>query len=66
MEKILSIPSINCGHCVATIKREGNSVKGVQFVSGDAQTKTVTFEVESDGALAELKKVLAEAGYPVA
>lgn len=62
----LSIPSINCGHCVMTIKREAGMVQGVHFVGGDIAAKTATFEVESEIALAELKKVLAEAGYAAA
>jgi copper chaperone CopZ len=41
-------------------------VKGVQLVSGDIAGKTATFEVESDAALVELKKALADAGYEVA
>jgi len=62
----LSIPGINCGHCVMTIKREAGMIKGVQFISGDIAGKTATFEVESEAALAELKKALAEAGYEAA
>jgi len=62
----LNIPGINCGHCVMTIKREAGMVQGVHFVSGDIAAKTATFQVESEVALAELKKVLAEAGYAAA
>jgi len=62
----LSIPAINCGHCVMTIKREAGLVTGVQFVSGDIAAKTATFQVESEAALSELKKALAEAGYAAA
>ena len=62
----LKIPGISCGHCVMTIKREAGMIKGVQFISGDIAGKTATFEVESEAALAELKKALAEAGYEAA
>lgn len=62
----LSIPSISCGHCVMTIKREAGMVAGVQFVGGDVAGRTATFQVEGDAALAELKKALAEAGYAAA
>jgi copper chaperone len=65
METItLSIPNISCHHCVMTIKRESGFVDGVEFVSGDVEGKTATFQVEGDGALAALKKTLAEVGYP--
>lgn len=60
----LSIPNISCHHCIMTIKRESGFVDGVQFVSGDVEGKTATFQVESDEALAALQDALAEAGYP--
>jgi len=60
----LKIPSINCGHCVMTIKRESGTVEGVEFVSGDPAAKTATFKVANDQALKQLKATLAEAGYP--
>jgi copper chaperone CopZ len=60
----LKIPSISCGHCVMTIKREGGAVEGVEFVSGDPAAKTATFKVASEQALKQLKATLAEAGYP--
>jgi len=62
---ILKIPSINCGHCVMTIKRESGAVEGVEFVSGDPVAKTVTFKVANEQALKQLKAALAEVGYPV-
>jgi copper chaperone len=67
MEEItLSIPNISCGHCIMTVKRESGFVDGVEFVAGDVDAKTATFQVSSDQALAALKATLAEAGYPVA
>ncbi len=67
MEQItLSIPNISCNHCVMTIKRESSFVDGANFVSGDIEAKTATFNVESDKVLAALKETLAEAGYPAA
>jgi len=46
-----------------TIKREASLVTGVQFVGGDIASKTATFQVASDVALANLKKALEQAGY---
>lgn len=62
----LSIPNISCNHCIMTVKREAGLVSGIEFVSGDMQTKTATFHVEDDASLSELKATLAEAGYPAA
>jgi copper chaperone CopZ len=62
----LSIPGINCNHCIMTVKRESGFVDGAEFVSGDVEGKTATFNVANDAALESLKAMLAEAGYPVA
>ena len=61
----LSIPGISCKHCVMTISRETGFVDGAEFVSGDVENRTATFELANDEALAALKSTLAEAGYPV-
>ncbi|HSJ52271.1 MAG TPA: heavy-metal-associated domain-containing protein [Anaerolineae bacterium] len=60
----LSIPGISCNHCIMTVKRETGYVEGAEFLTGDIEGKTATFEVRDDSALASLKKTLAEAGYP--
>ena len=62
----LDIPNISCNHCVMTVKRESGFVDGAEFVSGDAEGKTATFEVAGEEALSALKSVLSEAGYPAA
>jgi Cu+-exporting ATPase len=62
----LDIPNISCNHCVMSIKRESGFVDGVEFVSGDVEGKTATFEVTGEEALSALKSALAEAGYPAA
>ncbi len=65
MERVtLHIPNISCHHCIMTIKRESGFVDGVEFVGGDVEAKTATFNVEDDAALTALKDALAEAGYP--
>jgi copper chaperone CopZ len=64
-EITLSIPNIHCNHCIMTIKRETGFVDGAEFVSGDQEGRSATFQVESDAALESLKATLAEAGYPV-
>ena len=60
----LSIPNINCNHCVMTVQRESGFVEGAEFVSGDVDNKTATFQVAGDDAVVQLKATLAEAGYP--
>jgi hypothetical protein len=49
-----------------TVKRESGFVDGAEFLRGDVEGKTATFQVDGDEALAALRKTLAEAGYPAA
>ena len=60
----LDIPNISCNHCIMTVKREAGFVDGAEFVGGDVEAKTATFEVQNDASLASLKQTLTEAGYP--
>ncbi|MFC2030581.1 heavy-metal-associated domain-containing protein [Chloroflexota bacterium] len=61
----MSIPNINCHHCIMTVQREAGYVDGADFLSGDIEGRTATFQVADSGALDALKATLAEAGYPV-
>ncbi len=40
--KTVKVPSISCGHCVATIERELGDLVGVAEVKADRGTKDVT------------------------
>jgi copper chaperone CopZ len=40
--KTVKVPSISCGHCVATIEREVGALAGVASVKADRGTKDVT------------------------
>ena len=60
----LSIPNINCHHCIMTVQREAGFVDGADFVDGDIEGKMATFRVSDATALESLKTTLAEAGYP--
>ncbi len=64
--KTYNVPDISCGHCTATIERELKLVDGLDSVKAELDTKQVTVEVENDGVLAEVEKMLEEIGYPAA
>jgi len=65
MEKItLSIPTISCGHCVMTIKRELEEIKGIEEVEGDATTKKITVQWDLPATLEKIKSTLKEINYP--
>ena len=62
----LSIPNISCHHCTMTVQRETKDLPGVLGVNADVDTKTATYTLESEAALTEVRKTLAEVGYPAA
>ena len=63
MKKTLTIPTISCGHCLMSIKRELNFVDGVDFIDGNVDAKTVLVEYSADDALGQARRMLAEVGY---
>ncbi len=60
----LNVPDISCHHCTMTIARETKDLPGVIKVEGDVAAKTATFTVENEAALATVKQMLVEIGYP--
>jgi len=64
--KKLSIPSISCGHCVMTIKRELGEIAGVSKVEGDPQKKEITVEWNQPANLDKIKATLKEINFPAA
>ncbi len=63
-EKKIHIPTISCGHCVMTIKREVEELEGVNSVEGDEKTKMVTIKWENPATWDKIADTLKEAGYP--
>jgi copper chaperone len=64
MEKTITIPKINCIHCVKTIKNELGEIDGVKSVDGDPATKKVKIVWESPAELRKILETLNEIGYP--
>ncbi len=62
---IYSIPSINCGHCVHTIKSELSELEGVKNVEGDVAAKTIQIDFEAPASEETIKSLLKEINYPV-
>lgn len=62
----LSVPNISCHHCVNTIIRETQELPGVIKVEGNPKAKTATFTLENETALAGVRQILVEIGYPAA
>lgn len=65
-EKTLQIPSISCGHCIMTIKREVGELSGVLAVDGDEKTKEVTITWDNPATWESIVHTLKEIGHPAA
>ena len=59
-----SVPSINCNHCVHTIKSELVEMGGVKSVEADAVKKVVIVEFDAPATNESLESMLAEINYP--
>ena len=59
-----SIPNINCGHCVHTIKTELIDLPGVRTVEADPGTKKATITFDTPATEEKIKELLAEIDYP--
>jgi copper chaperone CopZ len=61
-----SIPAINCGHCVHTIKTEVSDLEGVQSVNASAETKQATITFDAPATEEKIVELLKEINYPPA
>lgn len=62
----LSVPDVDCAHCVATINKTLGEVAGVSGVDVSLPAKTVTFNYDpSEVSLNKIEELLDDAGYPV-
>jgi copper chaperone CopZ len=64
--KTFSIPKISCGHCVMTITKELQGLKGIHQVEGSPQFKTVDVEWEPPATEAQIRATLNEINFPAA
>ena len=60
-----TVPGMHCGHCKAAVTEEVSSVRGVQSVDVDLDTKLVVVHGESLDDTA-LRAAIDEAGYEAA
>lgn len=64
-EKSGQIPTISCGHCVMTIKRELGELEGITSVDADEHSKMVTIKWDSPATWKKIADTLEEIGYPM-
>lgn len=60
-----AVPSINCNHCVHTIKTELSEMDGVNSVEADAVKKEVVVQYDSPATPEAIENLLADINYPV-
>jgi copper chaperone CopZ len=60
------VPSISCGHCTATIKRELEEIDGVITADGDAASKRVAVSWQPPATWEEIRSVLVDISHPPA
>jgi copper ion binding protein len=66
-EAVLSVPDMNCQHCVKTIDKALGALPGVETVSTDLPTKKVHVHYDpSRVTLDQVEAMLDNAGYTVA
>ncbi len=61
-----NIPSINCGHCVQTIKMELSDLAGVILVEADAASKQAKISFDAPATEESIKELLVEINFPAA
>lgn len=61
----LTAPKMSCGHCKMAVEAAAGGLTGVESVTADPGSKEidVTWD-ENVVSLEEIKKAIAEAGYP--
>lgn len=64
---VLSVPDVNCEHCVKAIDGALSIISGVEAVSTDIPTKSVYLRYEPDQiSMEQIEAALDDAGYTVA
>lgn len=65
MTTTLEIQNLKCGGCAHTIISKLNNLEGIQNVSVDTNSNTVSFENELASEVESATKLLSKLGYPV-
>jgi copper chaperone CopZ len=65
MTTTLEIQNLKCGGCAHTIISKLNNLEGIQNVSVDTNSNTVSFENELASEVESATKLLSKLGYPI-
>lgn len=63
--KTVNVPTISCGHCVATIEREVAELEGVGSVAAEQANRTVTISWDPETTdWVAIERFMGEINYP--
>jgi len=65
MEKTIEIQNLKCGGCEATIQKKLSAEKGIQRVSVDVESSTVSLDYDTQATLEKVENTLTKLGYPI-
>jgi copper chaperone len=65
-DKTVHVPALSCSHCTATIEREVGEIPGVESVSANHLTRSVTFRWSEPATWEAIEELMGELGYPPA
>jgi copper chaperone len=65
MKTTLKIQNLKCGGCAHTIISKLNGLKGIQNVSVNIETNTISFDNELPNEIETATTLLSQLGYPV-
>ncbi len=65
MEKTIRIRGMSCQHCVASIKKALEGLKGVSQVQVDLEKGEARFHLGEEGSMDQALRAVEDAGYQV-
>ncbi len=65
MKSKIYIQNLKCGGCATTIHKSLDALSGVSNVEVNNEDNSVSFDLENDDLMTEVKSTLSRLGYPV-
>ena len=62
---VLTSAKISRGHCKMTVEKTGSTLEGVDSITADPETRQIEVSYDENRiTLEEIRKAIADAGYP--
>lgn len=66
MERVVKIQGMSCQHCVASVKKALEALRGVSQVQVDLEKGEARFSLAEGASMEQVYRAIQEAGYQVA